>query len=68
MTACKGLFVRSRFVSRALSAEVIARVVRIDKSDPAMSELMTKVTRWFSDWRFKLKKKLENLEEAYEAL
>ena len=68
MTACKGLFTRTRSINKSLSAEVISRVYRIEKSDALVKTLSSKMRKWFCDWRYTLKRALTYLAESHKAL
>lgn len=68
MIACKGAFLRTRFTSKTLSAELIARVGNMDKGHASVPTYTTKVSKWFGDWRYQLKRVLQKLKESYNAL
>jgi hypothetical protein len=68
MIACKGAFLRTRFTSKTVSAEMIARVGSIDKGHASVSTLCAKISKWYGDWRYQLKCVLRKLKKSYNAL
>ena len=68
MIACKGLFVQMRHTSKTLSAEVISRVYGIEKSHAMVRALTSKISKWYCEWRYCLKRALTNLADSRKAL
>jgi hypothetical protein len=68
LTASKGIFFRTRYVPRALAAELISIVAAIEKDDIGLPVLSAKINKWFSDWRYQLKRRLTQLARSYNAL
>ena len=66
MVACKGLFAHARSIDRTTADEVISRVAGIPKSHATVPALRSKISNWYADWRYNLKRALKDLARDYQ--